>query len=392
MNKLAINLVVALAFALLLCWSSYARAQANVQCPTDVDGDGVADYADPNIVCMSLTAGDGFATMADGYPQYMFGFGNVTGIPENMVMMEGELFAHLPAPLIVVGEGQELYLSLTNVGMVFRPDLFDPHSVHWHGFPEAASVFDGVPEASIVINQGATLTYYYKAVQPGTYLYHCHVEAAEHMQMGMIGNLYVTPAQNGTSIGGYTKFAYNDGDGATGYDVEYPIQLIDFDSDFHDASWGVQPLPFALMEDNYHMINGRGYPDTVNPNPIDGTDPDGGVYPARQDMSSLINAAIGQRILLRISNVSVTKLHTITVLGIPMKVVGKDARLLRGPTGMDLSYYTGSLTLAGGESADVILDTAGLAPGTYYLYSRNPVDLNNKDTDRGGIMTEIHLN
>ena len=59
--------------------------------------------------------------------------------------------------------------------MAVRPDLFDAHSVHWHGFPQAASVFDGVPDASISINMGASLTYYYKANDAGTYMYHCHV-------------------------------------------------------------------------------------------------------------------------------------------------------------------------------------------------------------------------
>ena len=48
---------------------------------------------------------------------------------------------------------------------------------------------------------GASLTYYYNLQDPGTYMYHCHVEATEHMQMGMLGNLYVRPAQNGTPLG-----------------------------------------------------------------------------------------------------------------------------------------------------------------------------------------------
>jgi len=80
--------------------------------------------------------------------------------------------------------------------MIMRPDLFDPHSVHFHGFPNASAVFDGLPESAVVINMGATLTYFYNLVEPGTFLYHCHVEATEHMQMGMLGNLYVRPAQN----------------------------------------------------------------------------------------------------------------------------------------------------------------------------------------------------
>ena len=90
---------------------------------------------------------------------------------------------------------------------------------------------------------GASLTYFYYNVEPGTFIYHCHVEATEHMQMGMLGNLYVTPRQDGTADADpdgsgrtYTKFAYNDGDGSTGYDVDYPIQIASFDPDFHDAS------------------------------------------------------------------------------------------------------------------------------------------------------------
>ena len=35
-------------------------------------------------------------------------------------------------------------------------------------------------------------------------------------------------------------------------------------------------------------------------------------------------------------------------------------------------YQTRSVTLGGGQSADVIVDTAGLtAPSTFYLYTKN---------------------
>ena len=402
MKKKIPSLMLSLAALLIFAWSGPALADVFIQCPTDnweaeqaatedLDGDGVIDYQDDNVVCIHLSAGDGFTTMADGYPQYMFGFGDVTGVPADMVMMEGMLGANAPSPLISVKEGNEVYLNLTNVGMMMRPDLFDPHTVHWHGFRNAAAVFDGVPDASLSINMGSTFTYYYVPIDPGTYLYHCHVEATEHMQMGMLGNLYVTPLQDGTPIGGFTQFAYNDGDGSTGYDVDYALQFTDFDKEFHDASIYVQPLPFALMEDDYHLINGRGYPDTVNPADIDGTDPFGGIYPGSQNMPALIEAQVGQRILLRLSSLSVTKFHTVTVLGIPMKVVGLNARLLRGPTGIDLSYSTSSINLGGGESADVLLETDGLEPGTYFLYSRNLDDLNNNEMDRGGAMTEIRL-
>lgn len=385
--------------ALLLSCAMPLRAEVFIQCPpdtdgVDTDGDGIVDNDN---VCLHLTAGDGFVRMADGREMYMFGFGDATGVPAEMVMMQGMLGAEFPAPSITVREGQRLYLTLTNAGMMGRPDLFDPHTVHWHGFPNAAPVFDGVPSASIAINMAASLTYFYQVNDPGTYMYHCHVEATEHMQMGMLGNLWVEPKQNllpdGTDLNGFThhtgyRYAYNDGDGSTRYDVEYPIQLSSFDPDFHDASQTVQPLPFAMMNDRYPMINGRGYPDTVNPAGLSNYQD-----PPResQKVSTLIRATQGDKILLRVSSLSTAEYFTITTQGIPMRVIAMCARQLKGPDGKDLSYRTTSIDLGGGESYDVILDTDQVAAGTYLLHSTNLRQLSNDKEDFGGMMTEIVL-
>ncbi len=340
---------------------------------------------------MHLTGGDGFGVMADGVTQYLFSFSSATGIPDDQVMTEGALAAQLPAPTIKLKEGDEFYLTLTNVGMHIRPDLFDPHTIHYHGLPESSNIYDGLPESGLSINMGASLTYYYKINDPGTYMYHCHVEATEHMQMGMLGNLYVAPAQDDTPYvyngKQYTRFAYNDDDGSTGYDVAYPIQLGGFDRDFHDASWDVQPLPFAEMWDNYPMINGRGYPDTIDPNPLPAPVENGGKI--AQPISSLITASVGDRVLLRISNLNVTRFHTIATMGIPMEVVGKDAKQLKTAGGTNLYYKTNSITIGGGEAYDVILDTTGVTPGTYFLYSTNLNLLSNDTENFGGMMTEI---
>lgn len=396
-----------IAACLIMGWMALlapiASATVYSQCPPDTDGidtDGDGN-PDNDTLCLHLSAGDGFVNMADGKLLYMFGFGDSTGVPDDMVMMEGMLGAEFPAPTIIVKEGQHVYLTLTNVGMMGRPDLFDPHTIHWHGFPNAASVFDGVPDASIAVNMGASLTYFYNAVDPGTYMWHCHVEASEHMQMGMLGQLYVLPKQNnlpdGTDLNGFThhtgyKYVYNDGDGSTYYDVDYPIQLGSFDPVFHDASLAVQPLPFALMKDTYPMINGRGYPDTVNPAVLWNTASDEG-YEDRpsQRVSSLINATVGDKIALRVSSLSTTDFFTLKVPGIPMKVVGTGARQLRGPNGQDTSYWTTSVTLGGGEAYDVILDTAGIEPGVYVAYAAELNQLSNNEEDYGGMMTEIHL-
>ena len=390
------------ALALPMILSGQVFATAFVQCPGDSDGDAVIDSNNPkynNVKCMHLAAGDGFVKMADGKLQYIFGFSDMTGVAEDDSIAKGTLAAAFPAPTIVLNEGEEFYLTLTNVGMLMRPDLADPHTVHFHGYPNASDMFDGLPDASISVNMESSLSYYYNIVEPGTYMYHCHVEATEHMQMGMLGNLYVKPRQNGRTFSDpdgsgrkYKEFAYNDADGSTGYDVEYPIQIGSFDSTFHDASMNVQPLPFADMKADYGMLNGRGYPDTVNPGSLPPPDENGGII--SQSVSSLIKAKVGEKILLRVSNLNVTNYFTLTAPGLTMKVIGTGARILRGKgkrTGKDLYYNTASITLGGGESADVLIDTRKIPAGRYFLHATELNFLNNNEEEYGGMMTEIVL-
>ena len=106
-------------------------------------------------------------------------------------------------------------------------------------------------------------------------------------------------------------------------------------------------------------------------------------------MTSRIEAVAGQKFLLRITNVSVTQYYTVATTGLPMQVIGTGAHILRGPGGKDLYFGTQSVTLGGGESADVLVDTTGIAPGTYLLYSTNLNQLSNGTEDFGGLMTEV---
>jgi hypothetical protein len=175
------------------------------------------------------------------------------------------------------------------------------------------------------------------------------------------------------------------------------LQQGSMDHNFHDASEGVQPLPFANMRDTYAMINGRGYPDTVNPAPLPAPGPKVeylAPLPASssQVVSSLVTATQGQRILLRLSNLNVTNYYTVTAQGLPMKVVGAGARQLKGPDGTLLYYDTSSVTLGGGESVEVMIDTRQVAVGTYFLYTTNLNFLSNFEQDNGGMMTEIVIN
>jgi FtsP/CotA-like multicopper oxidase with cupredoxin domain len=350
-------------------------------------------------------------------------------VDPRQIMDVGVMNGNIPAPLMAIDEDDEFFLTLTNVGMIMRPDLFEQHTVHFHGYPNASSVYDGVPDASVAINIGASFTYYYLAPDAGTYFWHCHITPPEHLQMGMVGQLYVRPRQNrvpattslytalqaqqtdlrtacnsagdilcsnplpavNTGAVGGGKYAYNDGDGSTAYDVEYPLQIHGFDPNFHFVGMTFNPEGFADMKDKYFLLNGRSYPDTVQAGPLS-TESSDGRHHFSQPLPSIINMTQGQKALLRISDLDVSEYQTLASLGIPMKVIGYNAKLLRDQAGNNLYYNTNSITLAGGESLDVILDSTGVPKGTYYLYTPNLDHLANDAENFGGLMTEVHVN
>ncbi|MEI6217665.1 MAG: multicopper oxidase family protein, partial [bacterium] len=187
------------------------------------------------------------------------------------------------------------------------------------------------------------------------------------------------------------KYAYNDGDGSTYYDADLPLQVTGMDGAFHDAELAIQPLPLAGMKDDYFLLNGRGYPDTINTNVLYNVN-----GAPVQNVHAKLVATAGRKILLRISNLATVDFTTLSST-LPMRVVGRGARLLRGPapagggTGKNLSHMTTSVTMGGGESYDAIVDTTGVAPGTYFIYSSNLNQLSNGTEDHGGIMTEIEI-
>jgi hypothetical protein len=483
------------------------------------------------IKCQEISGGDGMMTEADGNQTYIFSFGPLSGLgaiqnglpgtqfpsvynspytagpnfvntqpnplydnvtsPNDPVaaganaalsnpagiMNTGVLNGNIPAPLMAFDEDDEFFLTLSNVGMIMRPDLFEQHTVHFHGYPNASSFYDGVPDASLAINIGGSFTYYYVAPDAGTYFWHCHVTPPEHLQMGMVGQLYVRPRQNrlpdnanlfqslagcqgnstdcparglssvvgqqsdirtacnpatdilcsvpipvgdtgATQPVGGAKYVYNDGDGSTAYDIDVPLQIHGFDPNFHFVGMTFNPEGFADMKDKYFLLNGRSYPDTIgipgyaglpatvtNPDPatlaISTADTDS-ISRASQPLHSLITldshgghacatgvSPCGQRAALRIADLDVQEYQTLSSIGIPMLVVGFNAKILRDQAGNNLYIRTNSITLGGGESLDVILDSTGIAPGTYFLYTPQLDHLSNDAENFGGLMTEV---
>jgi hypothetical protein len=412
--------------------------------PATTDGASDVDPGDPSLALYSGGTLGGFTfNGAVGLAPDLDAGGVFNGhVDPRPIMDIGVMNGNIPAPLMAIDEDDEFFLTLTNVGQIMRPDLFEQHTVHFHGYPNASAFYDGVPDASVAINIGGSFTYYYLAPDAGTYFWHCHITPPEHLQMGMVGQIYVRPRQNRVPVGnslfaglqlqqsdkrtkcdsadilctnplprqhpgdaapsdnGKTRaatgsYAYNDGDGSTYFDVEYPVQIHGFDPNFHFVGMTFNPEGFTEMKDKYFLLNGRSYPDTVNPHPLATQSTDGSMHYS-QPLPSIINIPFGGKALLRISDLDVTEYQTLASLGIPMQVIGINAKLLRDQAGNNLYYKTNSITLAGGESLDVILDASDTGKyhhgDVYYLYTPNLDHLSNDAENFGGLMTEVRIN
>jgi len=168
-------------------------------------------------------------------------------------------------------------------------------------------------------------------------------------------------------------------------------------------------------------MNGRGYPQTLWPMaadplnpavgeigaPMDNTIAVAGHDPGKvtgtpgevlnngtptQTLDSVITVDAGQKLLLRLSNVSVERFYTMTAQGLPMQIVGTGARQMRGVDGKNLYRKVASVNYGGGETHDVISDTTGVTPGTYFLYSAELHQMSNLTQLDGGMITEIVVN
>jgi FtsP/CotA-like multicopper oxidase with cupredoxin domain len=346
---------------------------------------------DRDVYRFALAATDGFVSMPENttaiapyYPDpladpgtrttYTFGFRNVTDLDQPQVAAQ-KFHTQISAPLFGIPAGSELWVTLTNLGLQLRPDLVDSHTLHWHGFRNAIPFYDGVPETSISVPIGREFTYVFRPDDAGTYMYHCHFEDVEHVTMGMTGVVYVSPKE-GDLPSGITKACYGIGDGDvngdSAYEREYAIILTEIDSRAHWNDAHIQTTDWSDFHADFWLMNGRAYPDTLAPNgerlttgelAVNGDSDD---RLASQPLSSLISAAPGEKILIRLVNLGFQN-HTMQMPSIAMNVVGRDARFV--PTAARRNA-TDTVQLGPGESRDIII-TAPDAEGDYAFFNRD---------------------
>ena len=326
----------------------------------------------------------------DGFDTYVFGFRDVTQMSTAAEVAAVRGKAQVSAPMLAFDEGDEVTITLSNLGLLMRPDLFDGHTLHWHGFVNAIPLFDGVPELSLAVPIGRDLSYHYRPHDAGTYMYHCHFEDVEHVQMGMTGMVFIHPAQNRTPVNGDpigTKYAYNDGDGSTRYDREFAFMVTELWSAAHYRDAHIQVSDWTDYAPSFWLLNGRGYPDTIAPPGDPRTTAAGRLQ--YQPISSLITCNVNETVLLRLSNLGYQN-HAFTLDNVDMQVVAKDAALLRGRDGTTNYQVTNTVDIGPGESRDVLVTPR--RAGEYLLYDRNYAYLGNGGgTGWGGMMTVLRV-
>ena len=362
-----------------------------------------------------VNAPTGFNTYVMGIRDLSYLNGNVN----NILAQKGK--AQISGPLLWADVGDNINLDLWNLGFQSRPDLTDSHTVHWHGFPNQIAYFDGVPDASLSAPDGKKLSYQYIPEDPGTYMYHCHVEDVEHVHMGLTGLVFVRPnaAQHAALLpqlppgvsATNVKFAYNLP--STYYHREFALFISEINVHNHWNDQHFQDNDWTDYNADFSLFNGRAWPDT-KAMPTDARSAAGGRLQYNPH-SSIVQGNAGERVLLRIANLGFQE-HSIMLPGLPVDVIGRDAKPMvagrpaydaneRGgstTTRADISNVTNRIDIGPGESRDVVFDVpnptalvTGKNYSSYPIYDREygfTTTATGKTGDGvGGLRTEAHF-
>jgi FtsP/CotA-like multicopper oxidase with cupredoxin domain len=203
--------------------------------------------------------------MPDGQQIYVFGY---TDDPKGK--------AKVPGPTLTVTQGDTVNLTLVDdhdpTNTNYNPGG-DGHTIHLHGL-DLASQYDGDPMTAPGgqgVLQGEHYTYHFVAQWPGTFWYHCHVEAKEY------------------------TFVLSEMDS-----VGHRIDADHLQKGGPDMNW-------STYHANYFLINGKAWPDTM------------------RDPQDHLEATVGQTVLVRLINAGYL-VHSMHSHGFHFLVVGSDGR------------------------------------------------------------------
>ena len=91
----------------------------------------------------------------------------------------------IPGPTLKVAQGSTITVHVTNKGDIDA-------TVHWHGV-RLENRYDGTHDTQAPIPVGESFTYQVHVPDPGAYWYHPHIREDYGQELGLYGNILVTP-------------------------------------------------------------------------------------------------------------------------------------------------------------------------------------------------------
>ncbi len=251
----------------------------------DLDKDG-----DPDVIEIRLEVSElnGFSPdIEEPVPAYFIAPGIQPGLwvfspkargmaTKNFEETKAHRSLRLPSPVIRVEQGDEIKIILENTHYM-------PHTIHFHGvdhpfLDENGEGNDGVPQTSeIPVLPGEARVYELKPRQPGTMFYHCHVQPAVHILMGLQGMFVVEENRPDNWVQtlnlGAGHVRHRSKAVREAYDREYDLHYQDIDNDMHALIQETndprsviknihQSYDITERTADYFLLNGQSFPYT----------------------------------------------------------------------------------------------------------------------------------
>jgi manganese oxidase len=204
-----------------------------------------------------------------------------------------------PGPAIEAVEGDRVRIDVTN-------NLPASTSVHWHGLflPNGMDGIGGLTQRSI--QPGQTFRYEFTLRNHGTFMYHPHFDEMFQMGLGLMGFFIVHP-----------RIA--------------PRPAVDRD--------------FAILLNEWLLVPGSFTPDPTEMTNFNLFTYNGTIFPA----TAPLVARLGQRVRIRIGNLSTTNSHPIHLHGFAFKVTGTDG----GPIPESAQWPEVTVSVPTGSARDI---------------------------------------
>lgn len=243
----------------------------------------------------------------------------VAGSLNNNLIRLYSFNTQIPGPLLKVTQGDTITVDFTN-------NLDQETTVHWHGL-RLENKNDGVPHLTQdPVRPGETFQYTLTFPDPGVYWYHPHVREDYQQELGLYGNIFVTPKQR---------------DYFNPVDHEAFLFIDDILLEHGDIfPYSAERITQTLMGrfGNTYLINGQ-------PNYT---------FPATQ----------GDIIRFYLTNAANTRIFNLSIPSTPLKLVGSDGG------SYEYERFVDSLIIAPSER--YIIEFSFETPGTYMFTHTTP--------------------